>query len=299
MPELFAVAAEQYLPVVDAVDDPAERRRVVGLLRRAAGQAALTGDHALVNALLTAALRLVDPAETATLVDVHTARHAALYGLGRLDDADEEYRAIEGLCRQRLDRADATGVQVSSLTHRSRFAEAIGLGVESLRAARRHRPGGGPAPAELDRQFARLHRWLDHPDGTDDLTRPEITDPALLATSRLLNAVMPAAYFAADHAMHGWLGLEALRIWVEHGPGRALIGPAEPCRLHRRGAARRLPRRVPGGAAHRGAGRGPRLRARHFAGALMPAGQQPAGSNRSKTVVRACSTRPGRADRRW
>jgi AAA ATPase domain/Protein kinase domain len=52
VPELFAVAAEQYLPVVDAVDDPAERRQVVGLLRRAAAQAALIGDHALVNALL-------------------------------------------------------------------------------------------------------------------------------------------------------------------------------------------------------------------------------------------------------
>ena len=39
VPELFAVAAEQYLPVVDAVDDAAERRQVVGLLRRAADQA--------------------------------------------------------------------------------------------------------------------------------------------------------------------------------------------------------------------------------------------------------------------
>ena len=55
VPELFAVAAEQYLPVVDAVDDAAERRRVVGLLRRAADQAALIGDHALVNALLARA----------------------------------------------------------------------------------------------------------------------------------------------------------------------------------------------------------------------------------------------------
>ena len=72
VPELFAVAAEQYLPMIDAVDDPAERRAVVGLLRRAAGQATLTGDNALVNTLLGAALRLIDPGETATLVTVHT-----------------------------------------------------------------------------------------------------------------------------------------------------------------------------------------------------------------------------------
>ena len=55
-PELFAVAAEQYLPVADAVGDAAERRQVVGLLRRAAGQATLIGDYALVYTLLTAAL---------------------------------------------------------------------------------------------------------------------------------------------------------------------------------------------------------------------------------------------------
>ncbi len=102
VPELFAVAAEQYLPVVDAVDDAAERRAVVGLLRRAADQAALIGDYALVNALLAAALRLIDPGETATLVEVHTGRHAALYSLGRLEEADEEYRTIEGLCTDRL-----------------------------------------------------------------------------------------------------------------------------------------------------------------------------------------------------
>jgi hypothetical protein len=43
VPELFAAAAEQYLPVAGAVDDAAERRVVVGLLRRAADQAALIG----------------------------------------------------------------------------------------------------------------------------------------------------------------------------------------------------------------------------------------------------------------
>ncbi len=34
IPEMFAVAAEQYLPVIDAVDEPTERSHVVGLLRQ-------------------------------------------------------------------------------------------------------------------------------------------------------------------------------------------------------------------------------------------------------------------------
>jgi len=222
VPELFAAAAEQYLSVVDAVEDAAERRRVVGLLRRAAGQAVLIGDHALVNALLAAALRLVDPGETATLVQVHTGRHAALYGLGRLEEADEEYRTIEGLCTGVLDRADATCVQVRSLTHRNRLADAIDLGLESLRELGITVPAADRIPAELDD----LYRWLDLTDGADELARPEITDPTLLAATRLLTALLTATYLAAHYATYSWLSLEALRIWIEHGPGPTLVGPA-------------------------------------------------------------------------
>ena len=226
VPELYAVAAEQYLPVVDAIDNAGERRRVVGLLRRAAEQATLTGDHALVNALLAAALRLIDPSETATLIAVHSGRHAALYGLGSLDEADEEYCTIEGLCSTALDRAAATAVQVSSLTHRNRFADAIGLGIDLLRELGITVPVADRLAAELDHQFDRLYRWLNRTDAADDQTRPDLTEPTLLATTRLIDAVQPAAYFAGGHGTVAWLSLEALRIWLEHGPGPTLIGPA-------------------------------------------------------------------------
>jgi signal transduction histidine kinase len=225
VPELFAVAAEQYLPVTDAIGDAGERRLVVGLLRRAAGQASVIGDYSLVNALLTAALRLVGPGETATLVEVHTGRHAAMYCLGRLEEADEEYRTIEALCPTAVQGADAAAVQVYSLTHRNRFTEAIGLSIRSLRELGIAVPAADRLPAELDRQFGYLYRWLDHSGATDELGRPDITDPALLAATRLINAVMPAAYYVADHAAWGWLSLEGLRIWIDHGPAPALAAP--------------------------------------------------------------------------
>jgi signal transduction histidine kinase len=226
VPELFAAAAEQYLPVIDAVDDAAERRQAVGLLRRAAGQAALTGDHALVNALLAGALLLVEPGERATLVEVHTGRHAALYSLGRLEEADEEYQAIEALCTTAVQRGDATALQVRSLTHRNRFAEAVGLALDSLRELGITVPAADPLAAELDRQFGYLHRWLDHTDIADDLARPDISEPTLLAASGLIQAVLSAVYCVPDPAMVAWLSLEAFRIWLEHGPGPTLLGPA-------------------------------------------------------------------------
>jgi signal transduction histidine kinase len=224
VPELFAVAAEQYLPVVDAIDDPAERRRVVELLRRAADQARLIGDCLLVNALITAALRLVDPDEACTRIELHTGRHAVLFSLGRLDEADEEYRTIVRLCTSAVQRVDATCVQLRSLTHRKRFGEAIGLGLESLRECGITVPGADRLPAELDHQFEYLDRWLDH-SAADDLARPELTDPTLLAATRLINTVLSPAYFVPDLATVAWLSLEALRIWIEHGSGRTLLGP--------------------------------------------------------------------------
>src|SRR5580700_1965358 len=224
VPELFAAAAEQYLPVVGAVDDAAERRQVAGLLRRAAGQAALIGDYALMNALLAAALPLIGPGEIATLTEVHTARHAALFSLGRLDEADEEYQTIEGLCPTVLQRADATAVQVLSLTHRTRFADAIGLGIASLRELGIVVPAADRLPGDLDRQFGYLYRWLDRTDEAGELARPDVTDPALIAIARLINALLPVSYLA-DHGTLAWLSLEALRIWLEHGPGPALVGP--------------------------------------------------------------------------
>jgi signal transduction histidine kinase len=226
VPELFAVAAEQYLPVTEAVDDPAERREVVGLLHRAAGQAMLIGDYSLVDALLSAALRLVDPGETATLVQLHTGRHAALYSLGRFDEADEMYRVIADLCTTPTERADATVVQVLSFTQRGRLTDAISFGLESLRELGITVPAADRLATELNDQFDHLYRWLDRTDATEDLARPAISDPTLVATTRLINAVLPCIYFVGDHATNAWLSLEAFRIWLNDGPGPTLVGPA-------------------------------------------------------------------------
>ncbi|MDT5235993.1 MAG: hypothetical protein QOF47_1980, partial [Mycobacterium sp.] len=225
VPERFAVAAEQYLPVIDVVDDAAERGCVVALLRRAADQAALTGDYSRLDSLLAAALRLIDPSETATLVEVHTGRHAALYSLGRFDEADEEYRMIAELCTTATQRADATVVQLLSLTQRGRLMDAVSFGLESLAELGITVPGVDRLATELDNQFDHLYRWLDHTDVKDDLARPPITDPTLIAATRLMNAILPCL-FVGDHAKNVWLSLEALRVWLEDGPGPTLVGPA-------------------------------------------------------------------------
>ena len=225
VPELFAVAAEQYLPVVDTVEDAAERRAGGGVAtaRRRPGRVDRglgAGGRAAGGG--AAADR---PGDTATLIEVHTGRHAALYSMGRLEEADEEYRTIEGLHPTALDRAHATAVQVSSLTHRNRFTEAVALGVDSLREVGITVPAADRLRRELDHQSATCIGGWTTPTAPTRRLVPTSPTPTLLAATHLINAILPAAYYA-DLSMYAWLSLEALRIWLEHGPGRTLVGPA-------------------------------------------------------------------------
>ena len=125
-----------------------------------------------------------------------------------------------------LDRADATAVQVRSLTHRTRFAEAIGLGLESLRELGIAVPAADRLAAELDRQFGYLYRWLDHTDAADDLARPDITDPALLAACRP-DQRDPAGGLLRRRPRHVRLaGPGSAADLARARPGPALVGPA-------------------------------------------------------------------------
>ena len=225
VPELFEVAAEQYLHVADALDEAEERRVAAGLMRRAARQAATIGNYARVTSLLSVALRLLDPADAGTLIEVRTLRHRALYCVGRLEEADQEYRDIVRLGGTAVQHVDATCVQIRGLTQRNQLSEALELGLAALAELGVTVPTADLTPAGLGRRFDLLFRWLDAPEPDDPgrMARPE---SALLAAIRLSEAVLPVAYFTADLPLFGWLSLEALRIWLEHGAGRALFGPA-------------------------------------------------------------------------
>jgi diguanylate cyclase (GGDEF)-like protein len=219
--DLVAVAAEQYAAVVDEVTDPDERRRVVDLLCRAAQEATMLSNHAVVERVLSTATPVAD-ASDGTLLRVQNGRHAALYSLGRLDEADEVYRDIVRLSTP-IQRVEATVIQVSSLTNRNQPHEAIDLALDLLRRL------GWPVPlpherkAGIERGLKVLNRWLDSPEA-DDVRRPEVTDPVTRAVGSLMGQVMAPAYFC-DHETLAWVAFETARVWAEDGPCRTLVPP--------------------------------------------------------------------------
>jgi hypothetical protein len=166
----------------------------------------MIGDHVLISRLMAAALRLLGPDDGDVLIEVHTARHSALFSLGLFDDADEDFAALAAMCPTALVRPVATALQIRSLTHRGRLAEAIELAIGALRDCGLDVPGPDDLDAQLERRFPILLRWLDETDAAVDLAMEDVTDPRLLTAGRILDAALGPVFFT-DLRMFAWVAL--------------------------------------------------------------------------------------------
>jgi diguanylate cyclase (GGDEF)-like protein len=222
-----AVAAEQYLQAVELVTDPAERRHVAELFQRAAAFTRVTDPAAAERFLGSAAGLLTSvalEADTATLTALEIERHAALYSLGQLEETDELYRSIENRCSDPLALFGAAGVQIASLTNRARPRDALTLGLDLLTRLGLTVPSTAELADVIDRGQDELYRWIEADDRAGDLARAEVQDLRVNAAAEIINQLIPPAFFA-DHQVMAWLILESRRLWAEHGPCRALVGP--------------------------------------------------------------------------
>lgn len=222
-----ALAAEQYLAVAASLDDAAECRQAVALFRAAAARALVT-HPAAAERFLRAALDLAGrmdglsvPAEVEVLAVGH---HEALCRLGRHEEADTCYAALEARGCPPLVLAPAACAQIASLTDRGRAREALDLGLALLRRLDVDVPEGGQFGPQIKSGMAAFHAWVARADVAADLQRPEPADPQALAAARLVNRMLPAAFFC-DPAAMAWLVLESQRLWDRHGPCAALVGP--------------------------------------------------------------------------
>jgi diguanylate cyclase (GGDEF)-like protein len=223
-PTLSALAARQYLPAFDAVTDPEECRNVIGQFL---GSALLNKvvNFELSERFLSAAITLsgrldMDASDQACLFMLQGERHAALVGLGRLDEADAVYEAIAAAQPDPLDLVDMAAVQIASLGNRQRNKEAMALGLGLLDAL------GFPHPESVETAIGmalfKLATWVGSPEMAADLARPELSDPRLLAVAKLLSKTQVAAFFCAAKTS-AWLTLLGQSLWVEHGPCPTLM----------------------------------------------------------------------------
>ena len=225
VPDLAGAAAEQYLAAGAAPDDAEERAQVVALYRAAAAATRLSSNQALRERYLSAATALVDTTDTATLADLATEHHATLYALGRLDEADEVYRWLAEHRPDPLANCESVCAQIASLTIQHRPHEAVELGLSALRGLGLDLPGPDRLGVEIDEGVDRVYRWLADSSVERELQRPELADPHLTAQAKIINRLIPPAFFSEQIPVMAWMIGRAMIMWAEHGPSPSLVGP--------------------------------------------------------------------------
>ncbi|HET9657275.1 MAG TPA: AAA family ATPase [Kineosporiaceae bacterium] len=224
-PDTRARAAEHYLAASTQVSSPQERVRVASLLGSTATTIRLV-NQVSAERFVTAARGLVagleTPAARALTTRLMVEHHAALFNLARFDDADALYHELEQRGLEPVALAAAAGVQVVSLNHRGRPAEAVALAVALLSEI------GFPPPAqeELDAVnragLATLDAWVAAGPQPGELDRPEVSDPRIRAAAVLIERAVPAAWYV-NHPLMPWLMFLTHRLWVEYGPCPSLL----------------------------------------------------------------------------
>ncbi|GIF02336.1 diguanylate cyclase [Paractinoplanes rishiriensis] len=223
--DLWSLTAEQYLAANAEITEPAERRRAAGLFHTAAEAARLT-DPAVAERYLAAAGHLLAGLDDTAAVRfaVRADHHAVLCGLSRFDDADRVYAEILADGPTTLELATLARARIIGLRTRNRQPEALAHGLDLLARLGARVPTEETLPAAIDAGLAAMSAWVSTGGPEDDLCRPEITEPALRAAARVIDHILPVAYFSGN-PIFAWLVAEAQRMWAEHGPCAELVAP--------------------------------------------------------------------------
>jgi hypothetical protein len=220
-----SIAAGQYLLAAPLVREPEERMRVVLLFRDVANGSAAGADFAAAERFSRGALALLAAESVPSVrlrVELETILHGALCKLGRFEEADAIYSALERAAGAEIS-IDSACAQIGSLTSRSMPQRAIALGLSRLAGTGLVPPERSELAASAERGLTELYRWCDDEAArAADCHRPEATDARALEAAKLIERLMNPAFFN-DDAILAWLVVESARLWCEHGPMAALV----------------------------------------------------------------------------
>ncbi|WP_325540881.1 trifunctional serine/threonine-protein kinase/ATP-binding protein/sensor histidine kinase [Ramlibacter sp.] len=221
-----AEAAQQYLACFELLDAHEERRRAAHLFHQLARKLVNGASYPLAERYLAAAASLLaavnDPADAALRDAIDMGRHAALYCLGRLEESDALYAAIEARTVDPLDLLEPACLQIRSVFQRELMGDALHLGLRLLARLGLEAPPDYGA-ADADRRLDALLDWIRQDARVDHATRPRIAQPRLLAIAKLLSRTARPAHAFPDKRPLVWVLLEGQRLWAEHGPSPELI----------------------------------------------------------------------------
>jgi diguanylate cyclase (GGDEF)-like protein len=219
-------AAEQYLAAEPALAAVAELSQVITLFLNAARHAGQMAGHLMMERYTAVAMHLarLHHTDPGLLLELATQRHAALCTLGRLPAADAVFFEIITLTEDPLLRSGPIELHMTTLTARNDFVYALVLGAALLEDLGVSVPSGDEMGVAIGSGLAAMYEWVAASDESGDLVRPEYVDGTLAAVATTINRMLPPALFC-DHVTMTWLVVQAARMWAQHGPAAALVGP--------------------------------------------------------------------------
>ncbi|RYX93984.1 MAG: ATPase [Comamonadaceae bacterium] len=222
-------AARAYIRCMGALledQDGAEQLAVARLFAGVARLLARAATWLLAERFLASASTLLAaaavPADAALVQAVDTERHAALYSLGRLDDADQLFRQMQQRGGDVIGQIGTICLQMRSLDMRGRLADSLHLGERTLGLLGLHIPPAYRAP-DIPARLDALPEWCRSDGLIDPASRPCIEEPRLLGIARVLERMIRTALVLPDIDAAVWLLLESQRLWAAHGPCPALV----------------------------------------------------------------------------
>ncbi|MBC7599825.1 MAG: AAA family ATPase [Polaromonas sp.] len=223
-------AAQQYMACLNLLDNTAERQRAAQLFYGLAQKLASAASYLLAERYLAAAATLM-MAGDATVAhgsvpalrrNIDAARHAAMYSLGRLDESDPLYSAMQQDMPDALDLVEPTCLQMRSLDMRGRTEDAKALGLHMLMQLGLHVPPDYKDP-KTEQRLDALTAWIKQDSAVDHPARPQIQDRRLLAIAKVLGRTVRSALVRYDTKAIVWLLLETQRLWAAHGPCAEMV----------------------------------------------------------------------------
>jgi diguanylate cyclase (GGDEF)-like protein len=225
-------AAEHYAIAAPLIVDPTEQSAVGVLFSQAAKQARQAGSFAVAEHFLRLAIGMLEanPSDAGhdAAFALYAELHVTLYCQSRYADADVIYARLVRDAPSPPKLVEAACIQVSSLSNRTRYDEAIRLAGDLLRQFGILMPTVDLVEhlsSELDLFYAHVN------GGALERLRsaPPLTDEALVHASRLINRVEATAFLGNQTMLAFWLVLRNVRLCVEHGFCDAMLSSM--CRL--------------------------------------------------------------------
>ncbi|HVZ45077.1 MAG TPA: AAA family ATPase [Ramlibacter sp.] len=224
-PEFTLHMTQQYLGSTRLLTDAAECRRAAKLFHALARQLAAAANYALAESYLAASSELLaglhDPSDAPLRDAVEADRYAALYSLGRMDEADAVYAIVAQRLGDPLALTPSARLQIRSLEFRFRSADAVRLGLALLARLGLDVPAAF-TEADTARRLDDLTRWTREDKRADIAERAQASDARVLAAAGLLSRLQRSGAIV-DPGVAAWLMRESLRLWTEHGPCAELV----------------------------------------------------------------------------